>query len=145
MQQTSSQLKQRKRFYLLVLLYWLVLMLLGILNGIIRQTVYGPYVGEPWAHHISVFTAMFIMGIAIGLFLYYQKYQYSNKDLMVTGVIWTSLSIAFEFLFGHYIMNHSWDALLEQYNIIEGHLWPLVLAFILFAPMFLGSFIRNKN
>jgi hypothetical protein len=44
-------------------------------------------------------------------------------------------TIAFEFLFGHYVMGHSWDSLWADYNVLQGRLWPLVLIVTLFGPM----------
>ena len=44
-------------------------------------------------------------------------------------------TIAFEFLFGHYAMGHSWDFLWADYNVFQGRLWPLVLMVTLFGPL----------
>ena len=44
-------------------------------------------------------------------------------------------TIMFEFLFGHYVMGHSWDSLWADYHIFQGRLWPLVLMVTLFGPL----------
>ena len=58
------------------------------------------------------------------------------RDALVKlGLFWTILTMAFEFLFGHYVMGHSWDALWADYNVLQGRLWPLVLIVTLFGPL----------
>ena len=50
------------------------------------------------------------------------------------GVIWLVLTIASEFLFGHYIARHSWTRLLADYDLSSGRLWSLVLIAVGLLP-----------
>jgi hypothetical protein len=52
----------------------------------------------------------------------------------VIGLTWLALTVAFEFLFGHYVAGHSWRALLNDYDLLAGRLWVLVLAWLALAP-----------
>jgi len=47
---------------------------------------------------------------------------------------WLALTVAFEFLFGHFVMGHSWTTLFQDCNILAGRLWVLVLVWIAAAP-----------
>jgi len=49
-------------------------------------------------------------------------------------VIWTTLTVAFEFIFGHYVDRKSWSELAANYAIWNGRLWPLVLLSLILAP-----------
>ena len=44
------------------------------------------------------------------------------------------LTIAFEFLFGHYIAGHAWSKLFQDYNILAGRVWAVVLLWVALAP-----------
>jgi hypothetical protein len=44
------------------------------------------------------------------------------------------MTVAFEFLFGHYVMGHTWERLLQDYNILAGRIWILFLVFTAAAP-----------
>jgi hypothetical protein len=54
---------------------------------------------------------------------------------MKLGIFWTVLTLAFETLFGHYVLGVSWELLLAEYNIFQGRLWPLVLLVTWFGPL----------
>jgi hypothetical protein len=45
-----------------------------------------------------------------------------------------ALTLAFEFLFFHYVGGHAWSVLLANYDLSEGRLWPLILLWVGFAP-----------
>ena len=53
---------------------------------------------------------------------------------LAIGGIWLALTVAFEFLFGHYVMGHPWSRLFHDYNLLEGRLWVLVLVWTFIAP-----------
>jgi hypothetical protein len=50
--------------------------------------------------------------------------------------LWLGLTLAFEFLVGHYAFGTSWNELLADYDILNGRLWLLVLVAALTAPRF---------
>ena len=60
------------------------------------------------------------------------------RTLWTLGVAWTVLTVAFEFLFGHFVMGHPWSRLLHDYNLLAGRFWLLVLLTTLLAPVLLG-------
>lgn len=41
--------------------------------------------------------------------------------------MWLTATVVFEFGFGHYVIGHSWDRLLRDYNLLEGRVWLLFL------------------
>jgi hypothetical protein len=44
------------------------------------------------------------------------------------------MTLAFEFLFGHFVAGHSWARLLQDYNLLAGRVWVLLLAWVALAP-----------
>ncbi|KXB06289.1 hypothetical protein AKJ52_02365 [candidate division MSBL1 archaeon SCGC-AAA382C18] len=122
---------------------WFILVVFFILNGILRNTVYAPHIGE-WEGHVvsSVFGIGFIFTVTY-LSLKHIITGYSGMDLVLIGLFWFSLTVVFEFGFGHYVVGHSWDRLLSDYNILEGRMWSLVLLTTISAPYIVGIFLEQ--
>jgi hypothetical protein len=57
------------------------------------------------------------------------------SDALTVGVLWLVLTLAFEFLIGHYVLEKPWTALLEDYDIRRGRIWVAVLVMVLLAPL----------
>jgi len=49
------------------------------------------------------------------------------------------LTLAFEFLAGHYLFHNPWSRLLEDYDVARGRIWILVLFTTLLAPRVCAS------
>ena len=121
---------------------WLPLIVIGILNGVIRGIVYEKYVGDLTAHQISTFTGIILMGCYIWWLT--GKWEIgSSSQAVITGLIWLGLTIAFEFLFGHYIVGHPWSRLFHDYNLLKGRTWLIVLIWVAVAPLLFYK-IRSK-
>jgi hypothetical protein len=114
-------------------LAWLPMPIIGIINGIIRQYGYSNALGELRAHQVSTVTGIILFGLYIWVLTRWWKIQ-SSAQAIAIGVMWLALTVAFEFLFGHYVMKHPWSRLLHDYNILEGRIWALVLLFVVIAP-----------
>ncbi|UCF72434.1 MAG: hypothetical protein JSW35_09660 [Deltaproteobacteria bacterium] len=112
---------------------WIGLAIIGIINGVIREVGYGKFLGELLAHQVSSVTGIILFGLFTWCLSLRWRMQSSGQAFTI-GIIWLALTIAFEFLFGHYVMKHPWPRLLHDYNILEGRLWLLVLVWIPIAP-----------
>lgn len=115
------------------ILFWIPMVFIAILNGIIRNSVYQKYTGELSAHQISTFTIIILIGVYTWFIIPFLKLQFARQAIAV-GLIWLILTIAFEFIFGHFVVGHSWSKLLADYNIWDGRLWILVLIWTTIAP-----------
>jgi hypothetical protein len=112
---------------------WLLMPIIGIINGTIRQYGYTKALGELRAHQVSTITGIVLFGLYIWALTLLWKIRSSGEAIAI-GITWLILTVAFEFLFGHYVMKHPWSRLLHDYNILEGRLWVLVLVWITVAP-----------
>jgi hypothetical protein len=113
---------------------WLPLVVIGILNGVLRQAGYGKYVAELTAHQISTLTGIILMGLYIWWLTRIWKILSSGQAVAI-GLIWLGMTVVFEFGFGHFVMGHPWKKLFNDYNILEGRVWALVLIWITIAPL----------
>lgn len=120
---------------------WLGMILIAIINAVIREKTYRKIVSELAAHQISsILMSIFIMLMSYFFFLWVTV-PYSTIDLWTIGSLWLLLTIGFEFIFGHFIMKHSWKRLLADYDISKGRLWILVLIASLTAPYITTSLL----
>jgi hypothetical protein len=112
---------------------WIGLVVLAILNAALRENAYGKFISELSAHQLSTF----IFVLLIGLYTYFATSVFtlqSSEQALLVGGIWLFMTISFEFIFGHYIMGHSWHKLFNDYNLIEGRVWVVVLVWTFLAP-----------
>ena len=112
---------------------WIGLLVLAILNGGFREAVLVPRLGRGVGHAVStVMLSALILGAGwistpwIG--------PRSVQEAWTIGLIWVSLTLAFEFAFGRYVQHKSWGELLDAYAFKDGNVWPVVLAVTLLAP-----------
>ena len=122
---------------------WLPLVVIGILNGVLRQVGYSKYVGELTAHQISTLTGIILMGLYIWWLTGVWKIR-SPGQAVAIGFIWLGMTVVFEFVFGQYVVGHSWKKLFHDYNLLEGRIWLLVLIWITVAP-FVFYKLRSKS
>jgi hypothetical protein len=56
-------------------------------------------------------------------------------EALAVGALWLVLTLAFEFLAGHYLFGQDWAVLLQEYDLSRGRIWLAVLVVVLFAPL----------
>ncbi|KYK36604.1 MAG: hypothetical protein HXS46_13775 [Theionarchaea archaeon] len=124
---------------------WVLLLILAIINGVLRNEVYGPLMEELLAHQISTITAIVLFLVAMYVFFSKTNARYTGTDLIAIGALWLILTVVFEFMFGHYVMGNSWSRLFHDYNILEGRVWSLVLLTTVVGPFFIGKYILKRT
>lgn len=115
-----------------MLLSWLVLLVIGFSNGVVRQLCWTRLLPERTANQLAVGIGIVAMGVAIG-FLTRAWPLASAGQAWRVGALWLVLTFAFETGMG-LVAGHPWSRIFGDYAIWEGRLWPLVLLFILVAP-----------
>ena len=112
---------------------WFGIMLLATLNGAARDMVLVPRLGDPVARAVSCVTLASVILLVAWLSLRWID-PMSIGDAWTIGVMWLAMTLAFEFLAGHYLFRTPWPTLLADYNLLAGRLWILVLAATVTAP-----------
>ena len=118
-----------------VLLYplglWVVMAIVAILNGGFREIVLIPRFGDYSGHVLS--TGLLVTAILALSFAYFNwiPIEYPFLELLVVGILWTLLTVGFEFLVG-YVEGTPVSVTLGQYNLLAGQVWIAVpLTFLL--------------
>ena len=117
---------------------WLILITAEILHGILRGILLVPHIGEFRSGQIGVFTGSLII-LAIAIIFVRWTGATRPRQLLGIGVLWLGLTLAFEFLFGHFVAGASWERLASDYNVLQGGLLPFGMIVLLFSPLIAGK------
>jgi hypothetical protein len=114
------------------LLAWLLLLVLAVLNGALREAVLLPALGLPFA---LVASGLLLCACVLAMcFALVPRLVARGARPLALGASWLALTLVFEFAFGRFVQHRSWQELAAAYTFREGNLWPLVLLVILVAP-----------
>jgi len=116
------------------LIVWFGLLVLAFANAALREMALVPGAGESVGRAISSVT----LSAAVALLAWFTIAWIgptSTRDAWTIGTLWLLLTLAFEFLVGHYIFGNPWHELWADYNVLRGRIWVLVLFTTLLAPV----------
>jgi hypothetical protein len=106
---------------------------IAVANGALRVLTFGKTLPELRAHQLSTATGTVLLGLYIwGVIRLWPPS--SPRRALAIGFLWVSLTMAFEFVFGHFVMGNPWSRLLQDYNLLQGRVWVLFLAWLALAP-----------
>jgi hypothetical protein len=112
---------------------WFAIMLIAIVNGTARDILLVPRLGDPVARAVSCLTLAALIVLVTWVSLRW-IHPASLGDAWTIGVMWLAMTLAFEFVAGHYLFHTEWSTLLADYNLLAGRLWILVLVTTTVAP-----------
>jgi hypothetical protein len=115
------------------ILFWLILLVIAVSNGFVREATYGRKLTELHAHQLSTVTGMLFSGVAVWGFSRFVPIE-SERSAIFIGAIWLGLTVAFEFLFGRLVGGYSWRKLVFDYNLLAGRVWLVFLLWLLLLP-----------
>lgn len=68
----------------------------------------------------------------------------SGRQAWLIGGMWSLLTLAFEFGFGHFVFGEPWEKLFHEYNLLAGRVWVFIPVWTLVAPYILFRLMRLK-
>ena len=89
-------------------LTWFLLFVVMFANGAIRVLVLQPQVGEARARQIASLSGAALVLLVSWLFVRGSP-EARPAQLWCVGVVWLIATVAFEFLFGHFVSGLSWQ------------------------------------
>ena len=125
-------------------LIWCALLVIASINGIAREAVLIPRIGDVAGRAVSTIALSVFIIIVTWISIDWIAPR-STQQAWVVGVIWVALTLAFEFLAGHYLFHNPWSRLLEDYNVLRGRIWILVLVTTVVSPRICVGLLRNLS
>ena len=119
--------------WLKVFALWVVILILAMLNGMLREKILVPSIG-PFG---ALIASGIILSGCIFLVAFIGAPWYGRLALpkwLLIGSMWLALTVAFEFGFGRFVQHKEWPELFEAYTFEGGNIWPLILVATLVSP-----------
>lgn len=123
-------------------LFWLPMILLAFANATLRELLLNNFFPLLLSQQINTFTLAVLCSLYSWL-IYPFLAIHTGKQALCIGLLWTMLTVAFEFGLGLSV-GRSWHSLVQQYHFASGQLWPLFLVVLFFAPYIVYR-LRNKG
>ncbi len=124
-----------------IFMAWLIIIFAEMVHGILRGLFLVPVLGDFASRQVGVFTGSLII-LAIAYMTVRWIGAGSVRQLFAAGLIWMTLTLAFEIIFGRFVMHFGWERILSDFNILHGGLLALGMIFMAFSP-FLAAKLRN--
>ncbi len=123
---------------------WFLLAFLAVLNGLVREAVIRPVLGEAAGHVIGTLIFCVIIFLVAITSLGWIGAS-SRRAAISIGVLWVVLAVTFEFLAGRYLFGYSWAELFADYDVQRGRIWILVPVSSLIAPAWAFRFLQRRQ
>jgi hypothetical protein len=112
---------------------WLLFIVAESLNGVVRILWLEPNLGNVPAHQISfAFASILVLAIAM---LSAPWLQVSRLQRLGIGILWSSLTFAFEIGLGRLVFGYSWETILSDYQLSQGGLMAIGLTLMMLSPV----------
>ncbi|WP_232700735.1 hypothetical protein [Halobacterium wangiae] len=121
---------------------WVLMAVLAVANGVFRETVIIPRIGEYPGHVLSTLVLVTAILAVAGAYFTTTGTTYTDTELLLVGVGWTLLTVGFEFLVGA-AEGTPVSVTLGQYDVFAGQVWILVPLTLLVAPYLFGSVLAK--
>lgn len=112
---------------------WCIMVLCAILNGLLRENILNPWLGNDIALPVSGLILSLLVLLVTWLFIPLFGIQQPRIYWLIGG-LWISMTLAFEFLFGRFVVGNSWQDIFQVFNITQGNLFLLALLVTAIAP-----------
>ncbi len=131
-------------FLLRVLAVWLVIICVESIHGVLRTLYIAPLVGDFQARQISVLLGSLLILTIAYLFVRWIRAD-TTASLLMVGLVWLTLTLAFELSFGRFIVGLTWERIASDYNVPHGGLLPLGLIVLTLSPIIAAKLRGFKN
>jgi len=111
---------------------WLPMILLAFANATFREWVLRKQFNDLQSNQWSTLSLSLLCSLYIWLVFPYLKIE-DARQAFKAGLLWTLLTVAFEFFLG-FITHKSWREVWQNYQVFDGHLWPLFLLSLFMLP-----------
>lgn len=115
------------------LVLWVGILALAVLNGFLREQILIPAVGSVYGFLASgVILSICVLVVAWAAIPWWGPL--TAPQYLSIGCFWLVSTLAFELIFGRFILHKTWSEIFAAYSFEGGNLWPVVLLCTLTAP-----------
>ena len=129
--------------YVRYFLLWLPMIVIAFLNATLRELIIAKYFNEVHSHQVSTITLILFFIFYIWL-VFPRLHVTKVAEALIVGLIWTALTILFEFGLG-LLTHHSLESLVQEYDLSAGNIWPVFLVCLLLLPYLFYRLRKQKT
>ena len=123
---------------------WVAMLIAAVLNGAFREMVLVARFG-PISLPLSGISCAIIFTLITYIMFKCLGGTYTIREVLMLGLVWLLVTVAFEFVFGHYVLGSGWDELIEAYDVTTGNLWSVLLLFTFFLPLMVSRWLVKSR
>lgn len=112
---------------------WLVILIVAMANGLFRETVLAPLLGARLALLLSGVLLCALVLLVTWLLVPWLG-SHCARLYVGIGLLWMTLTLAFEIAFGRYVAGKAWRDIFQVFDVSNGDLFVAVLAVSGAAP-----------
>jgi hypothetical protein len=116
-------------------------MCVEFIHGVLRVMYLAPLVGDFQARQIGVPLGSLLILIIAYLFVRWIPAD-TTGALLIVGLLWFALTVAFELSFGRFVAGLSWERIASDYDVPHGGLLPFGLVVLMLSP-FVAAKLRG--
>ncbi|MFP4144880.1 MAG: hypothetical protein ACLFV3_07015 [Phycisphaeraceae bacterium] len=121
-----------------IIAVWFAIMVAEVIHGVLRGLLLEPRVGEAWANRVGIVTGSGIV-FAVAWFGVPWTGAQGTGELLLAGAVWVALTLAFEVVFGRWVLGYPWSRIAADYDFRRGGLMPLGLLVMLLSPLIVAA------
>lgn len=121
-------------------LWWLVILVLAIANGMLRDGLLVSVMG-PFAALVTSGVVLSALILLVAYFAVPGLGPLGRAQYWLVGLVWLAMTLVFESGFGLLVQHKALSELLQAYTFAGGNIWPVVLVVTLVAPR-LAAYLR---
>ncbi len=114
-------------------LIWVLLLVVAMATGSLREFLLAPRWGEDLALPVSGLLLALLVFLVTWLLLPWVGHLPRNRYLLA-GLYWLLLTLAFEILFVIVVLQDGWQVIFSLFHIASGNLFSLVLLALVLSP-----------
>ena len=99
-----------------------------------RQLYLVPIIGDEPARRFSVVTGLVLIFLTTLLTIHWIGAK-RTRDLVLIGLSWAALTIAFETALGRYVFHYDWQRITSDYDLSRGGVMALGLLCMMVVPL----------
>lgn len=123
-----------KAIFFRALAVWFILIVAESIHGTLRELLLTPYVGALRARQICLFTGLLIILGVAAAFIHWMQAE-TTRALLLVGLMWMILTLAFEFSLGRLVLGYSWERMMVDYDITRGGFLALGMIVLGLSPL----------
>ncbi len=112
---------------------WIAFGIVAVVLGAAREKLLRPRLTDLAAHQAETLIVCAVIFVLIVAFVRWARP--GRAMAWAIGCFWVVLTLAFEIGFFHFVAGKPTAELAADFNILRGHLWPLVLLTELVGPV----------